>query len=932
MFKKKLAFFAIFSVAFFGYSQYKTIIDANVDTVSKKIAVTQTIAYTNASTQVLDYIILNDWNNAYSSKNSPLAKKMANEYVRSFHYADYQDKGFTENLQILDNGFSVCRLENQLDLLKVNLPEKLLPNQTVTFKLQYTLKIPNDKFTRYGFNQNNEMNLKNCFITPAKYIDNQGFLLYSNYAIDDAFLALGSVYLTLHIPEKQSVTTNLELISKENNAYLFSGKNIQNLSVSIENNNTFQEFVGKNYAILCNFKIKKVNTIQQAILVDKVAQFVQENLGSPVNNLEVISQKEYDANAFYGLNMLPAFLSPFTNETIYEMQFLKTYLNSYLKNNLQIDNRKNYWISDALEIYLISKYVSENYPDLKMTGSIAKIKFINSYHLINLYFNEQFNYFYMVTARKNLDQAFSESKPNLIKYNEKIGSKYHAGVNLSYLDQFLGGTTVTKSILELSEKAKKTTITEANFKEILETNSGKKLDWFFGDLLSTRKTIDYTLKEINQDKATATYQILDKTNTNAPISVYTFKDKKLIEKQWIENPKIDSLLVFDKTKVDRVALNYTNEIPEFNRRNNYYNLHSKLFNKPLKLKLFKDLEDPKYNQILVQPTFGYNYYDGLVAGLSFYNATMLDRFFNYDITPSYATKSGTLTGSFSVNFKKYNRESTWFSTRYGISGSTYHYAPDASYQKINPWILFRIREPNMRENHLKSLMFREVYLNREQSRVIKNDFVGNYAIFNARYSDLKTDITHHFGYSTDLQIAGKFSKVSGEISYRKLFNYRQINIRGFFGTFIYNNTNNPYFDFALDRPTDYLFDLNYLGRSESTGLWSQQYIAAEGAFKSKIPNQLSNQWLATVNASTNIWNWIEVYGDVGLMKSKGINERFVYDSGIRLNLVTDYFELYLPVYSNNGWEIAQPKYAEKIRFIIAFSPKALTGLFTRKWF
>ena len=56
------------------------------------------------------------------------------------------------------------------------------------------------------------------------------------------------------------------------------------------------------------------------------------------------------------------------------------------------------------------------------------------------------------------------------------------------------------------------------------------------------------------------------------------------------------------------------------------------------------------------------------------------------------------------------------------------------------------------------------------------------------------------------------------------------------------------------------------------------------------------------------------------------------DSGIRLNLVTDYFELYFPVYSNRGWEIAQDNYGERIRFIVTISPRTLTGLFTRKWF
>ena len=72
--------------------------------------------------------------------------------------------------------------------------------------------------------------------------------------------------------------------------------------------------------------------------------------------------------------------------------------------------------------------------------------------------------------------------------------------------------------------------------------------------------------------------------------------------------------------------------------------------------------------------------------------------------------------------------------------------------------------------------------------------------------------------------------------------------------------------------------------------------------------------------SFNVWNWIEVYGDLGFVKNRATQPEFIYDSGIRLNLVTDYFELYFPVYSNLGWEAAQENYSEKIRFIITLSP------------
>jgi hypothetical protein len=53
------------------------------------------------------------------------------------------------------------------------------------------------------------------------------------------------------------------------------------------------------------------------------------------------------------------------------------------------------------------------------------------------------------------------------------------------------------------------------------------------------------------------------------------------------------------------------------------------------------------------------------------------------------------------------------------------------------------------------------------------------------------------------------------------------------------------------------------------------------------------------------------YTDAGTIEKQIPKEKFVFDSGIRLNLVPDYFEMYLPVYSSNGWEIGQDKYNEK---------------------
>jgi hypothetical protein len=243
------------------------------------------------------------------------------------------------------------------------------------------------------------------------------------------------------------------------------------------------------------------------------------------------------------------------------------------------------------------------------------------------------------------------------------------------------------------------------------------------------------------------------------------------------------------------------------------------------------------------------------------------------------------------------------------------------------------RPQDLRDNSRHNLSVRTVNVDQDESEFIETE-EPNYNIFNIRYNFSNKNLDRFLTSSIDYQIAKKFSKVSTTFSFRKLYNNnRQINFRFYGGLFLYNDTQNSnYFSFALDRPSDYLFDYNYYGRSEESGLFSQQFIMAEGGFKSQFDQRFADDWIVSTNVSTTIWNWIFVYGDAGFFKNSFSNPRFVYDSGIRLNFVEDYFELYLPVYSSNGWEFRDENYDERIRFLVTLDLSTLFKLFTRKWY
>ena len=930
----------VFFVSTKSFAQHHSKINMEVNLATKTLNIQQEITFFNQSEDSLKVIVLNDWMHAFSSRNTALAKRFSDEFYREFHLASEKERGSTNNLTIIDNSnlfLTWKRPRKNSDYIAVELRSKLAPNQKIVLNLTYSVKIPSDKFTKYGYSEDGGMNLKNWFLTPARF-ENHDFVQYDNNNLDDISNAISDFEIDLKIPKNAFATTDLNSTKIDANSlfsnYKLEGKNRTDFSLFIEPTNSFFNFKNEAISVAVNLKEIKINTIQEAVVIDKVVTFVEELIGKYPFEKITVSQIDYERNPFYGLNQLPSFMSPFPDEFMYEIKFLKTYLNNYLKTSLHLNPRKDNWIYDGIQVYAMMKYIDENHPDMKMFGSLSTYKLLKGFNLTNVNFNEQYSYFYMLMARKNLDQPLGNPKNTLIKFNEQIASKYRAGLSFRYLDDYLGKQIVPEKIHLFYDKFKGKQANRLDFENTIKQNSEKDISWFFKTIIDSRDIIDYKFSGVSKTKDSITFSINNKTKVAVPISIYGIKNDEIVFKKWIDFKNADSVFTIERKNADKIVLNYKNEVPEYNLRNNWKSL--KGFypnNRPIKFTFMKDLEDPYYNQILYVPTLTYNLYDGLSPGLRLHNKTILDKPFTFDVNPAYSTTSKSFSGEMAFMINKNYRESKLFNVKYLMSGSYFHYAPDAAYLKINPTIQIRIRESNFRDNRKQLISLRQVLVNREKSIYIEDNTTENYSVFNLKYLNTKTEITNHFSLLTDFQMSSKFGKLSGEIQFRKLFDdNREFSLRVFAGSFLYNNSNSNFFSFALDRPTDYLFDYNFYGRSESSGLFSQQFIMADGGFKSKLDTPFANQWMTTANLGYTIWNYFEIYGDFGLVKNRFTNPKFVYDSGFRINLVPNYFELYFPVYSNNRWEVSQHKYNEKIRFVVTLNPKLLVNLFTRKWF
>ena len=440
---------------------------------NKTISIKQEITYKNVTNDTLKVIYLNDWSNSYSTKSTPLAKRFAEEYDSKFHFAKSKDRGYTNITSIKDhlkNNLEYARLKGHPDVIKVTLVDALNPGDSYRISLAYNVLVPNDTFTNYGVSDQGEFNLKYWYITPTIY-DGQ-WHYYSNLNLDDLYVPKADHTFVIEYPKNYKLFSELNLLNITPNdstqTAILNGKDRVNSELALSQLSNFKFTKTDYFTIYTNIEDKGVTVQEKALILDNVAKFIEENLGHyPHENL-LLTEIEYKKDPLYGLNQLPDFIRPFPDNFQYELKILKTALHSYLENTLLINPRKDYWLKDGLQIYFLMKYVEENYPDMKLFGTLANVWGLRSFHGADLDFNSQYNLFFMQMARTNRDQPLTMSKDSLLKFNANIASKYKAGIGLKYLDDF-----VNSDILE-------TTISEyLNLSNLLMTNISRHLSGSF---------------------------------------------------------------------------------------------------------------------------------------------------------------------------------------------------------------------------------------------------------------------------------------------------------------------------------------------------------------------------------------------------------------------------------------------------------------------
>jgi len=932
-------FFVLLFASEFVWSQTNYSLDVSLKVAEETLQVSQTIEYVNAENKALNTLYLYDWANSYQGAPAPLANHLANEFNRSFYISSNSKLGYSQ-MEILgaSNISSWSRLADQLDIIKINLDKELEPGDTLKIDLKYLVKIPDDKFTGVGINSSKGILLRDLFIGVAPRYDGE-WLLNSNLGFRDYSGTPSNYEFNWEYPTTYTLLSNLSEKSSQSKSSTntktsrFIDKNISSPEFVFDLKDSFKTIkISENFSIVTDILPNKNADVDFEASLQRIDAFTKKILKPLPNKKLLVLKKDYARNPLVGISQALAFLNPFPDDFIYETRFIKAYLASYLNELFTINKRKDHWITGGIQTYVMIKYVDAFYPDSKFLGDLYKFKIVgvrpfNSYSAAKIGFNESYSFIAEFGEHANRQQQDTLGKERLTKSNELYTIPYHVGSGLIYLDSYLGDDVLVKAIKTFSE-----TRGTVSLNQVLKEKTNKNVQWFFDTYLTDREAYDLSIKNVIKGKNEIRLTVSEENSKPVPFKLDLIQDDKIISEQWIHHSGKDTILQLKSLDADFVAINSNRFLPEKNRPNNWKYLKSSSGFKPLQLTFYGDSENLKRNQLFYHPISDFNAYDGFTGGMRIYNTRVKNQPFEIDLHPQYSFKEQSFVGFFRTRYRFINHKSKNYLNQVFLTGKSYHYNTNLRYTSLQPSFSMYFRPFDLRSN--KRQLFNISWYNVFRDRDPNIQTAPDYSVLSLLHRYNNSDAVNVFSTNSNFEASNKFGKIYFSSNYRKLFpSGRQFAIRFFAGKFLWHNTKETqYFDFNLNRSPDYLFRYDYLGRSEDSGIYSQQFVPAEGGFKAFFDQSSANDYMASINASIGLWKWIEFYGDVGILRNKSLSAVTYFDSGFKFSLVPDYFEIFFPLYSSNGFEPTQSRYATKIRFIFTPRLSTLSSLFTRKWF
>jgi len=377
---------------------------------------------------------------------------------------------------------------------------------------------------------------------------------------------------------------------------------------------------------------------------------------------------------------------------------------------------------------------------------------------------------------------------------------------------------------------------------------------------------------------------------------------------WIEGFEGEKTVRYFNGDYDYIRIDHNGYMPETNRNNNSMRTKGILRKiEPLRPQILGSFYHPEKTQVFFLPMYKWNAYDNSSFGVMLYNRFVPKEGFSYKLTPMYSTAAENhVSGSANLGYEKHNQSALISRYKLGLRADQYLYTSTEQYRRFSPNLELDLKKENLRSKKQSFISSSFIHLD-------KGNGTLQFAKANYTYSNKRTISPYSMHLKTEFGEA--FTKANLIINYNHHINKKKrLHLRGYAGVVQANNSAYNLQMSAWNGLNDYMFANKALGRNETDGMYIQQLFMAEGGLKHHT-NITSEKWLSTLSVEYNLTNRFRLYAEGG---SNGTD--IAYGAGLRIPLLQNIVNIYLPVYTENGM-VEFENYQDIFRFNINFDFK-----------
>lgn len=964
-------------------------IDVTLNDQKHTLSAYEKIEYINNSDSTLTYLWFHIWPNAYKNHETALAKQLLDNGAVKFYFSQEEDRGYIDSLNFKVDGQAIEWQYHPayIDVCKLILPKPLLPGDKIVIETPFFVKLPKGIFSRLG-HMGESYQITQWYPKPAVF-DKKGWHempylnqgeFYSEFGSFDVKITLPKNYVVGSTGDLQT-PSEIEWLNKKANedssksfekpskkeksdweAFPESSNEIKTLHYKQNKVHDFAWFADKRWHVLKG-EVELPNSKRK---VTTWSMFTDREAHLWKNSIEYINDAVYYYslwNGDYPYNQMTAVDGALTagggmeypNVTVIggtgrafalETVIMHETGHQWFYGVLGSNERDYAWMDEGINTFNEMRYIQTKYPKATVLGT-DESKMLQMFDLDR---PQRLQYYlgYVFMARQNKDQPLNIRADQFTSGNYGAMVYYKTGASFYYLKSYLGEEQFDNVMKKYFQKWKFKHPQPEDLRKLFEYETGEDLSWFFDDLLASDKKLDYKMKKVlhvpHEDSLIHAVKVKNKGEITAPLSIAAFDDNdSMVYKIWYlpqDNSKTMNFGLPTYSSKQTLKIDPDNEMLELRSKNNSIRTTG-LFKKvePLKLQNTFSIERGSRSQILLTPTSGWNKYDKWMFGLGFYNSFVPTQNFEYQLFPLYALGTKEINDYAHIAYSLYCNEGKINKIKMGINHAKYSFFNTdqgyAYFMKMAPYVNIDFKKKTLRSKNHSQVYLR--YFNINETAKFNgtnfnniNDYVKLEYLFS--HSDKITPIDVKVEIEQKLKTSNSstdFAKLSLTANKKLYYSSKatSISFRLFAGTFIYNNTINPRYNWRMDGDNgissagaflDYTYDNVFIGRSETTGLLSQQFYHGQGDFKVSTPLGQSNEWLVAANIKADLpfSRSLGIYADVGY----NATNTMLFNAGGYIEILGGIAEVYLPfAYSQNIKEVPSfegKTYFEKVRFIL----------------